>query len=148
MPSQYSSDARLVERFWVKVTRAGDDECWLWTGGTAGRGYGTFRVGSKMAYAHRISYDLAFGPIADGLDIDHLCGTPPCVNPRHLEAVTHRENVLRGDTVPAAHAGKTTCPKGHPYDLFNTYTPPRGGRQCRQCKRAADRSFRERRRRP
>lgn len=49
-----------------------------------------------MIYAHRLSYELFVGPIPDGYELDHLCRNRGCVNPAHLEAVTHRVNVLRG----------------------------------------------------
>lgn len=72
--------------------RVSDSGCWIWQGSVSNTGYG--RIGSR--YAHRVSYERSNGPIPDGLTIDHLCRTTLCVNPDHLEPVTHRENVLRG----------------------------------------------------
>jgi len=66
--------------------------CWVWNGGTDRLGYATFR----KVPSHRFSYITAYGEIAAGLDVDHLCRNPSCVNPYHLEAVTHRENLRRG----------------------------------------------------
>ncbi len=89
-----------AERFWVKVDVLGD--CWLWAAGLDGHGYGQFRVGSRtdgtrrMVRAHRWAYEHLVGVIPDGLDLDHLCRTPRCVNPAHLEPVTNRENSRRG----------------------------------------------------
>lgn len=86
--------------------------CWLWTGSLRA-GYGQIRVrtetGWTVAAAHRVSYELARGPIPDGLDLDHLCRNTVCVNPRHLEPVTRQTNVLRGVGPSATNARKTNC---------------------------------------
>lgn len=131
----------LEERFWEKVDCSGD--CWRWTGAKAGRGYGVFRKDGKMEYAHRVSYAWANGEIESGLDLDHLCREITCVNPSHLEPVSRRENLLRGETIPAQHASKTHCPKGHPYSGSNLYMDG-GSRKCRTCKAAKDKAYRER----
>lgn len=85
----------------------------------------------KDAGAHRVAYEEIMGPVPEGLELDHLCRTRSCVNPSHLEPVTHRENMNRGDV---ATRRKTHCPKGHPYDEENTgiYN---GYRNCRACAR-------------
>lgn len=81
-----------------------------------------------------MSHELHKGPIPEGLVIDHLCRNRGCVNPDHLEAVTQRENILRGEGLAAANARKTHCPKGHPYSGENLYVVPSSGRrQCRIC---------------
>jgi hypothetical protein len=131
------------ERFWEKVVISGEDECWEWTAGTNGNGYGTFAIVPKSAirvgkrdYAHRISYRLAHGEIGDGLEIDHLCRNRGCVNPAHLEAVTRKVNQHRGESFGGRNARKTHCPKGHPYDSTNTYLHAGTGyRQCLVCRR-------------
>jgi len=74
------------------------------------------------------------------LEIDHLCRVRCCVNPDHLEAVTHRENILRGNTFAAVNAAKTHCPKGHEYTPENTRIHTGGRRQCIACSRAYDRA--------
>lgn len=80
-------------------------------------------------YAHRLSYTLAYGSIPEGLVIDHLCRTPVCVRPDHLEAVTQQENMRRG---PGA---KTHCKRGHEFNEVNTYVrKDTGARFCRPCK--------------
>lgn len=106
--------------------------CWLWTKARRS-GYATCRYDKRMWYVHRLTYVLAVGPVPDGLELDHLCRVRHCVNPAHLEPVTRRENLRRGDTFAARNAAKTHCPAGHPYDKKNTYIQPNGGRRCRRC---------------
>jgi hypothetical protein len=129
-----------VDRFWSKVDRSGGDEsCWLWTASTTPAGYGQFRVGAAPQYAHRLSWVAANGPVPDGLELDHLCRVRRCVNPRHLEPVTTKENSLRGQSFAAINARKTHCPQGHPYDEANTIRSKSGARLCRACKHERDR---------
>ena len=112
--------------------------CWLWLGSLNMNGYGKMRyLGSGNTRAHRISYKAFKGPIPEGLELDHLCRVKSCVNPDHLEAVTHRENLLRGPGPAADNARKTICPSGHSLlDPLNVYVR-RGARTCRACDRAA-----------
>lgn len=127
--------------------------CHVWTGALSD-GYGCFNLGDgKKSYrAHRFSYEMEKGPIPEDFVLDHLCRNRACVNPEHLEAVTSRENTLRGENFSALNARKTSCPKGHPYDEENTYITPDGTRQCAKCRRSAvavqqqDAKFREARR--
>lgn len=85
-----------AERFWSKVDKGADDECWLWTASTDGHGYGQFWNGERRMPTHRWAYEQARGPIPEGLQLDHLCRVRRCVNPDHLEAVTQAENIRRG----------------------------------------------------
>ena len=130
----YRRGATVDERFWGYVTKT--STCWLWTGTQDGRGYGQIRVDHHLVRVHRWAYARLVGPIAVGMDIDHLCRVHNCVNPSHMEVVTRRVNVLRGISVSAQAALKVSCPQGHPYDEKNTYYRPKTShRGCRTCNR-------------
>ncbi len=100
-------------------------------------GYVLITIGEgERQYAHRLAYTEEYGSIPEGLVIDHLCRNRACRNVEHLEAVTSRENVLRGPTTVAAiNTVKTHCPQGHAYDEANTRVYE-GHRHCRACDRA------------
>lgn len=142
-----------MERFWAKVRKS--DGCWRYEGGSRNHGYVTTSWFGTRVYVHRKAYELAIGPIQRGLVVDHVltkgCRFRDCCRPDHLEAVTQRENVQRAPVGKKRANGeaqrrKTSCPVGHPYDEANTYRTPRGGRQCRQCRRDAQRGYNRRRR--
>jgi hypothetical protein len=116
------------------------DGCWRWDAGFTPEGYGKFWLDGRTRLAHRLIYELERGPIPDGLVIDHLCRNRGCVNPEHMEPVTNRANLLRGNTLAAGNLAKTHCRNGHEYNDANTYRPPDGSRMCRVCKRARDRA--------
>jgi hypothetical protein len=82
-----------IDRFWSKVEKDSETGCWLWTAATTD-GYGQLWVDGRMVYAHRYSYEYHVGPIPTDKQLDHTCRVRRCVNPRHLEPVTCRENVL------------------------------------------------------
>jgi HNH endonuclease len=122
------------DRFWAKVVAA-ETGCWLWTGAQSRNGYGMFtRYDDEPGNcAHIWAFYAFFGEVPDGLELDHLCRTRLCVNPLHLEPVTHYENLHRSPlTVPSRNKAKTHCPKGHPYNERNTAWW-RGSRKCRIC---------------
>jgi len=100
------------ERFWEKVRKS--DGCWEWLAYKNSDGYGTFRVDGRMVLAHRWAYEHLVGPIPPELECDHRCRNRACVNPAHLQLVSHKENVLRGVGPAAQHARKTVCKNGHP----------------------------------
>jgi hypothetical protein len=128
---------KLMER--VVVDSAG---CWLFTGFKDAKGYGKVWHQGKKARAHRVAYELAVGKIPSSLELDHLCRVRSCINPAHLEAVTRRENLMRGLSFCSRHARKTHCPKGHAYEGENLILRIRGrftSRECRECKRAFSR---------
>lgn len=140
-------DGRLPDRFWAKISPCPMTGCWLWTGSlTVAGGYGQFRSGGRPRRAHRLAYETLVGPIPDGLHLDHLCRTPCCVNPAHLEPVTGPENTRRG-VAGMAQLARTHCPRGHEYSERNTYLEPRRGgkapgRHCRECHNARGRAER------
>ena len=104
------------ERFWKYVAISADEECWLWTGAHQTLGYGLFWGDGERLPAHRYSWELANGrKIPSGHHIDHLCRTPACVNPAHLEPVTPRENTRRAYAAIEAdlpHCPTCTCEHG------------------------------------
>lgn len=129
------------QRFWTKVQKT--ETCWLWIGARYSNGYGNFFVAMRQpVLAHRYAYELLAGPIPAGLTLDHLCRVRHCVNPAHLEPVTHRENVLRGDGWSGRNARKTHCPAGHPYTDENTRIERKNQRKCRICEGERQRSRR------
>lgn len=133
----------LPERVLSKVHMAAPWECWLWTAYRDPMGYGRVRVGEQIAYAHRVFYEAHNGMIPSGMELDHLCRVRHCVNPYHLDAVSHRENCRRGNVGRAARErGRriTHCKYGHLFDVANTYRAPNGRRSCRACGR--DRYYR------
>jgi len=125
-----------IENFLEQLVYCGD--CIAWGGLIETQGYGVMRMNGKSLKAHRISYEYFVSGIPNGLEIDHLCRNRACVNPAHLEAVDHHVNVLRGECGAATariQQEKEMCPKGHQYDLANTYRNKRGHRFCRKCAR-------------
>jgi len=135
------------ERLREKTERVGD--CLLWTGKIAPNGYSKAirQEGGKRRsyYVHRIAYVAAHGEPDARLTIDHLCKNRSCVEPSHLEAVTWKENILRGDGPTALHARKTHCAAGHEFTDENTIltkTSAGWGRNCRKCVTRADRERR------
>lgn len=139
-----SAAARTERRFWAKVDKSGD--CWLWTASKVRGGYGEFWISTGAnrlrARAHRWSWESVHGPVPAGLHLDHLCRTPQCVNPAHLEPVTPAENTRRG-LAGFNHARKDRCPAGHAFTEANTYVcrRPDGSfrqRRCRTCQSVAN----------
>lgn len=91
----HESKRRTPEERFSRKYEAAASRCWRWTAGHTPLGYGLFRLGGRMVYAHRWAYEKFRGPIPNGLELDHLCRLPACVNPAHLEAVTHAVNMGR-----------------------------------------------------
>ena len=130
----------VVANFWKRVNKFGPlpenspglGPCWLWQGAPQKKGYGRVRISGKMLMVHRYSYELANGPIPDGLTLDHLCRTRLCVRPSHLEPVTNAVNIARGEGLSTVNTAKTHCPKGHPFDAVTRHGRERYCRRCRQ----------------
>lgn len=116
----------LENRFWAKVNKT--ESCWIWTAYKSPDGYGRFACYGTVKMAHRVSYELNIGKIPLGLTIDHLCRLRSCVNPGHMEVVTNRENILRGNTIAARYASRDACHRGHKFPLSES-----GKRVCQEC---------------
>lgn len=135
----------IEERLWSRVDKNGPvpthrpelGPCWNWTGAIQSNGYGKIGLNGKTPYSHRVAFELSNGPVPDGLELDHLCRNHSCARPSHLEAVTHAENIRRGE-----QAMRTHCPAGHEYDTQNTRMN-NGKRICMACHRARERRRRE-----
>lgn len=135
-----ASDAQHLERLLSRVEPEPNSGCWLWTGAHDGRlGYGHTSVRGRRIGTHRAIYEFLRGPIPQGLHLDHLCRVPACVNPDHLEPVTCRENLFRGQTPSMVRFRANTCYKGH-----EMTTLPTGRRLCRPCRRASASAYERR----
>jgi len=142
-----SAHGSLAERFDRYVHPEPNSGCWLWTAAIRGGGYGTINAGGKLGrrlMAHRVSYEIHVGQIPEGRVLDHKCRMKCCVNPAHLEAVTQRENTLRGIGPTALLAAQTHCKRGH--DLSDAYAYRGRMRHCRICQSMRAKAYRERKR--
>jgi hypothetical protein len=127
-----------VYRFWKKVNFHDPYGCHLWTASLDGHGYGQFSLGGRPRKAHQIAWVAKHEEMPEGLELDHTCRRPACVNTDHLEPVTHQENIER-----AFKVRPFLC--GHPKTPENTYVrPSTGHRRCRTCKSAQEKAARRR----
>lgn len=108
--------------------------CWLWLGAANRDGYGSIRS-DTTPMAYRFFYERLVGQIPAGLVLDHKCRVPLCVNPKHLEPVTNRENILRGNGPAAIGARKTHCKNGHALVGTNIQKRSDTERRCLRCRR-------------
>jgi hypothetical protein len=128
----------LRGRLFAKTVGA-DDGCLLWTGSSTRCGYGHISVRGRLFVVHRVAYELARGAVPEGLQLDHLCRNRGCCNVDHLEPVTQRVNILRGEAAQSPRKMRprrlrSHCAKGHEYTTENTYIA-NGVRYCRICKK-------------
>lgn len=130
--------ARVTERATVE-DRGYLTPCWISNRAAQPNGYTKIGYLGATWLTHRFAYEVFVGSVPDGLALDHLCRQRACCNPEHLEPVTIRENLLRGETSTAENAAKTHCHAGHPLSGANLYIRPDGQAQrgCRTCRRAA-----------
>lgn len=136
----YRSISDIIARSSV-VEKSG---CWEWSLYIDPNGYGRARIGNRIISAHRVAYELAYGPIPDSMTVDHLCFNTQCVNPSHLRILTLLENQQNQRC-----ATWLSCESGHPLTEENTYIRPGThgrGRQCRACNREAVRRYKEKKR--
>ena len=129
---------QLTDRIESNVERIPFSGCWLWSKQLTDKGYARTTFGHGInRYVHRVVYEHFNGPIPDGLSLDHTCRITFCVNPAHLEPVTHRENVLRGIGPTSENSKKSHCKRGHPFAGDNLGEQYLGaGRLCIACSRA------------
>jgi hypothetical protein len=131
--SGYHPPIRTIEDIWIRSIPEPNSGCWLWANHVKDNGYGQASAGRPGHHqiASRRAYILAYGPIPDDIEVDHLCRVRCCVNPAHLEAVTNRENKMRGRRRIQTH-----CGRGHLLAGDNLIFDRLGRRKdCRECNR-------------
>lgn len=135
VPMRCKPSPPATRLFWTRVRKT--DTCWVWGGVIDDKGYGRF----STRLAHRIAFEDRHGFV--DLELDHLCRNTLCVNPDHLEPVTHAENMRRARGTNGHKDGRpvTQCKHGHPFDAVNTYIRPNGRRDCRTCTRNRQRKY-------
>lgn len=133
--------ASVIRRIFQKIEWPPDMwlGCWIWKASKI-KGYG-YIGNSRLKYVHRETYRFFIGDVPNGKELDHRCRETACVNPWHLEPVTHKENCLRGVSPAAIRAKQTECVHGHPLEV-NPSRP--STRFCRTCKHLADARYRRR----
>ena len=146
--SRIPMDDYDLARFMRKVV-VDPSGCWLWTSSTNGM-YGKFSFGSHRVYAHRVSYQHHVGPMPEGYTIDHLCKVKLCVNPEHLEAVTHHENLRRAGSWKALsqyhRPDQTKCGAGLHDWIPANWKKHGDGVKCRLCHNQRNQEYKERKR--
>lgn len=152
---KYSHD-RLLERFWAKVDRRGDDDCWVWTSVSRRNGYAEIYKDGIKRQATQVSWEIYNGvPFPRGMIACHTCDNPPCVNPKHIWPGTNADNsrdardkghltmVKARDKWALMRRNMTHCKNGHPLSGGNLYITTNGSRQCKKCSLAHKRKYKK-----
>ena len=121
----------IAKRFWGMVDVCDNNNCWNWKGAMRVRNYGGIWVEGKPKLAHHVSLAIVGTTIPNDKVVDHLCRNPRCVNPIHLEVVSQKQNVKRGNA--DWRKNQTHCKKGHKFTENNTYEY-KGHRGCKRCR--------------
>jgi hypothetical protein len=139
----------IPNRFWSKVWPCPNTGCWHWGGTIHHTGYGSYWYGYRSVLPHRYIYEVIHGPLPPVMKVDHICRNKSCVNPAHLDAVTQRENIIRGMAPASVNAAKTHCIHGHPFAGDNLIVRCYGShprRCCLECTREIGRRSSKKRR--
>lgn len=111
--------------------------CHVWVGGRSRGGYGRGTAGGRERYMHVVRWEALHGPVPEGMELDHFaCENRACCNPDHVRPASHRENLLRGNTMVARQVARTRCLNGHSLEDAGNLVPDglkRGKRECRVC---------------
>lgn len=138
-----------IDRFWVRVDKKSSKECWNWIGFITRDGYGQFHCvddnNIKYFRAHRLSYVLAGGTLDPKLCLDHTCRNRACMNPNHLEQVSLKENLNRGEGICAKRKRSEKCKNGHSYKLSqqSNYMKKNEWRSCKICRNKWENQWRQ-----
>lgn len=90
----YNVNHKIHKRFWSKVNKTTNDQCWVWNAGCNPNGYGNFWVNGKTVTASCYAYTLTYGSIPNHKHVLHKCDNPPCCNPEHLFLGTSKDNAI------------------------------------------------------
>ena len=143
----------VMARFWKQVDIKGENDCWNWKGKGTKKGYARFFFNHKSKLIHHFMLFMT-GKYISKIDryekcTDHLCRNPRCVNPKHLEIVSFKENILRGNGITARKKRQKFCKRGHLLDkkhIVGWVWKHRGGRQCKRCGQDNQNKYRARKR--
>ena len=134
-----------LDKIYANLEPVAELGCLVWTRSTNTKGYGLVWFHKKLKSVHRVIWEHVHGPISPGIQIDHLCRVRSCANVDHLELVTPRENILRGESLSAQRARQTHCKQGHALSGDNLCKPRPSRptyRRCRTCHLAQKRRYR------
>ena len=141
MPRIYSTRSvqSSYDALWGRIAASDLRDCWPFLSRLQKSGYAVqIRIGGRPMYPHKAAYESTFGPVPDGFVLDHLCRNTMCCNPTHLQVVTQRINLMRGNGEAAKCAKNTHCKRGHELLGDNvTHRMNRWGNAERRCKQCA-----------